>query len=1524
MRRIFTFSLLFIAVFVISVNLVHSQTMMSLPAHSSVYSGIYTRGYWFKAPCDFTMTGLRVAPDAGTGLQYIHVMKCSASFPVAYSSQSTSFSTLAYLSAGTNNSVLSVNISVKKGDQIGILGTVTGICNSYAATQIVTSTINGLNVNLNRFGYQGSIESGAAPSYWGEADSSSGQIGRIFMYYTVGQPSRVSSVMVIQPDTNSTPAGTKNKRIIGVKVNTSGTVANAKITQFSFDTAGTFNFSNITGTAKVYYTGRVDTFNTNKLFDSTSTKPSTAFTISGSQTLDTGTVYFWLTFDVNFNATINDYLDAKCTQVKWDSAGTTRTVTPLTTSPPGKIRITAPLKKLNTISFVQPSTDIVFRYSIDNPVLRIDLNVIGTAGTLPLNQIKITANNTSNNDVSNVKLYHTTTTTFSNANQIGTTKTLSSGTVDFSSLNFSLPTGNSYIWVTYDIPGSAVLFNSVDAYIAANQINIAGKSYPSTNQNPAGDRKIYTNFQYDAGISAIISPSAPFCDTFQTIKVSLRNYGTTTLTSDTIRWTVNGVTQPYYVWAGSLTTGNSAVITLGTYKFIRGNSYSIKVFPSYFNGQYNDYYLPNDTVTISNFVFYPVPVANFNINDTFQCLKGNKFVFSNTSSILSGTYTSKWNFGDNMTSSTTSPSHSYQTLNTYPVKLIVTSAYGCPDSISKYVYLKPNQTTNFAINDTSICLKGNSFSFTNQTSFSSGTFTNFWKFSDNTTSTSSNPNHTYSNAGTFVVKLITTTNTGCIDSISKTVHVNVHPAAALVIKNDTFDCFKTNNFKFDNNTSISAGTFTNYWNFGDNTTSTSLSPNKTYSSTGTFTVKYIATSNFGCKDSITKKVIIYPNPVTGFTINDSDQCTNLNNFSFSNSSSIASGTFSNTWYFGDMTGASNSSPSKIYLTSGIYNVKLVITSGFGCKDSLIKKVYVRPVPVTAFSINDSNQCLRTNSVHFNNITSISSGSFTNWWNFGNNTFSTLLTPTIKYSAEDTYTVKLVTTSNYGCKDSISRKVYVNPHPQTSFLVNDSTQCIKDNNFVFTNSTSINKGSFSNHWDFGDFNYSTSTNPSYIYSSEGNFKVKLITTSNAGCKDTFQKSVYINPNPYAYFTAGVSTQCLRSNIFIMDNHSSVSSGKISQYIWNFGDGDTSSFKSPKHSYLKTGKFNINLKVISDNGCSDTLSRKIEVVPQPVAGIAVNDTALCFKNHVFQLNDNSKTSTGTITNYYWNLGDGKTSSQKDITHTYKITKSFKITHIVTSSNGCTDTTYKTVYIYPMPTASFIVDDTNQCLFGNLFKFENNSSGSDKLNYQWAFGDGNSSILKEPSLNYSKSGDYNIRLITRTENNCSDTAYQQVIVRANPIVKLGNDTTLLHNQSITLNAGNGFDKYIWSNGDTNQTIKLDSTIIGLNNPTMFWVNVLSKGCSGNDSIIVTFTWNNSINGKNNFTSLLAYPNPVSDYLNLVFDQKVVDFNITLSDINGKIVRKEIINDISNFRLDMRELSEGIYFIQLNDGKFLKVVKF
>jgi hypothetical protein len=164
-----------------------AQTQMPLPAHSATYTGT-ARGLWFVAPVNFTITGLKVPPEAGTGTQYIHLLECHGQLPCAYTAPLTAFTTLAYISGAPNNTIVPVNIPVLQGDTIVIMGVVQGEINSYSASGIHTSTIGTYTVPVGRAGTQAGITGGPAVNFWGYDPLTSYQLGRVFIYYQLAAP----------------------------------------------------------------------------------------------------------------------------------------------------------------------------------------------------------------------------------------------------------------------------------------------------------------------------------------------------------------------------------------------------------------------------------------------------------------------------------------------------------------------------------------------------------------------------------------------------------------------------------------------------------------------------------------------------------------------------------------------------------------------------------------------------------------------------------------------------------------------------------------------------------------------------------------------------------------------------------------------------------------------------------------------------------------------------------------------------------------------------------------------------------------------------------------------------------------------------------------------------------------------------------------------------------------------------------------------------------------------------------------
>ena len=236
---------------------------------------------------------------------------------------------------------------------------------------------------------------------------------------------------------------------------------------------------------------------------------------------------------------------------------------------------------------------------------------------------------------------------------------------------------------------------------------------------------------------------------------------------------------------------------------------------------------------------------------------------------------------------------------------------------------------------------------------------------------------------------------------------------------------------------------------------------------------------------------------------------------FSNSSTISAGTVSLfNWNFGDGSTASASNPTHTYLTSGIYPVKLVVTSNAGCLDSITKNLKVFKVPQPDFIMRDT--CVGK-EVQFTDLTPLNIDTINQWlWHFGDSATSILQNPTHSYAASGSYTVAMTVTSNHGCESTVqkSNALSIKPLPKAQF-----TYTPQEINRLYpkVQFIDLSTGAVLWHWNFGDKKGSSVlTNPMYFYKDTGWFHVSLILTSDFGCVDSSDEEIYIEPNYSIYF------------------------------------------------------------------------------------------------------------------------------------------------------------------------------------------------------------------------------------------------------------------------------------------------------------------------------------------------------------------------------------------------------------------------
>lgn len=500
-------------------------------------------------------------------------------------------------------------------------------------------------------------------------------------------------------------------------------------------------------------------------------------------------------------------------------------------------------------------------------------------------------------------------------------------------------------------------------------------------------------------------------------------------------------------------------------------------------------------------------------------------------------------------------------------------------------------------------------------------------------------------------------------------------------------------------------------------------------------------------------------------------------------------------------------------TTGTYSVTALDLAGCQSEDSVV--VIVSPKPVTAFNVPDV--CLGEVS-NFTNASTISSGTMNYLWNFNDLFTGTLDTtsavnPSFTFSNQGTYNVSLFAVSDLGCTHDTVISTTVNAIPSTDFQT--INQC-EDSLVLFTNTTLINPPvPLTYSWDFGNGDNSGDFEPIYGFPASGTFSIELTATTPLGCSSISNETIDIHPNPEADFT--VNDVCLGETTFLT-NTSTISSGLMS-YQWDFGQGAPSYDLNPSTVYSNGGTYQVNLSVISNNGCFDDTTIAVEVHNIPIP--TWTSLSSCNGDPVqFTITNFNPTSS-----YQWNFGDGNTASAGNTSHLYATAGTWNVTLEETDANGCVGTSTFTIEVYEIPTASFL--PVTGCE-NNALQFMNTSLASATTNYNWTFGDGTTeSTLNNPSHTYLSTGSYNVTLIAE-DNGCLDTITNAVTIQPQPEVNIGSVISTC-GSSYTLDAQNIGSAYSWSDGSNNQTLAVTTN-------GMYHVTVTNAtGCFNSDTVDV-----------------------------------------------------------------------------------------
>jgi gliding motility-associated-like protein len=551
-------------------------------------------------------------------------------------------------------------------------------------------------------------------------------------------------------------------------------------------------------------------------------------------------------------------------------------------------------------------------------------------------------------------------------------------------------------------------------------------------------------------------------------------------------------------------------------------------------------------------------------------------------------------------------------------------------------------------------------------------------------------------------------------------------------------------------------------------------------------------------------ITVFPSPTPNFTADITLGCVPVR-VNFTDLSTTPLGTIvSWDWDFGDGATSSLRNPSHTYTNTGFYTITLTITSSTGCRRTASRGRYIRVVDgvSTDFNFTVSKSCKPPYSVTFQNQSS-GPGTISYAWNFGNGQTSTALNPATVYNAPGTYTVRLNAVSNFGCSGTIQKTVTIT-QTNTDFT-GPANACLNQPVTFQNNSSAVPQASF---WYFGDGTTSAQTNPIKTYLTAGTYNVKMINFFD-NCTDSVTKTIVVEDKPAVDFTVNDSSSCQAP---FNTQFTDLTPGAAS-WLWDFGDGSTSTQQNPVHLYAALGNYTVSLTVTTAAGCENTVT-KTNFIKIQETSVSINaPQGGCIP---FPYTPVATIQTlDTVVSYLWDFGDGSTSNlQNPPAHIYNSTGNYDISLTITTTIGCTKTITipDGVLTGTPPIVNFTFTPVNACASEIIF-FNGQAvttPGAD-VTWLWDFGDGNTSDLQSPSHKFEDFGPLNVTLAV-SNNGCINTTTQVVQVRPpvadfEPTVNCTTRAVTFINTSL-INAALVPLTYKWTMGDLANTQFLTPT--------------------------------------------------------------------------------------------------------------------
>lgn len=804
-----------------------------------------------------------------------------------------------------------------------------------------------------------------------------------------------------------------------------------------------------------------------------------------------------------------------------------------------------------------------------------------------------------------------------------------------------------------------------------------------------------------------------------------------------------------------------------------------------------------NTVTKTAFITAVKPFPRFAM-EPVDCNNRTEISFDENS--IGDIKSWKWSWGDGKentyTTQTDPAKHKYDKTGAYLVKLTVTDGT-CTSTDSATINVYAPGAITIKTDKSSLCghetLTGTVQSI-DPSLYSQVWYPYRWASSDGTPgwwNYYDHKNATFTNLtpGKHDITFYATNYQGCIDSSNK-VTVDVHGPIAKFTSPPVLECRGTE-LTFTDETDVSKGKPIKTWSFdfGDGTGAKiyTAPPFKyTYQRAGYFYPSLTVTDQDGCKSSATGAYLQVNGPNADFQPS-AVLIPPGGDVSFYNLTNETGGLETYEWDFGDGTTSTETHPTKNYPVKGVYTVKLLVRDNNGCTDSIKKQIKVSSVSAdfsfTTSFVNNSG-CPPVIAKFTNKSLNYS----TSYWDFGDGSFSTLDHPSHTYTYAGKYKVKLKVTGDAGTEDEFEQEVEVKG-PYATIGTSANGGCLtKEIEFKVD---AVNAVNFA--WDFTDGVVTETTDAiiKHTFKDPGVYKPRLILSDQAGCKGTaFLKDPIVIDKLDVKLVADPGQICDKGWVAFQPEFNSYSIDQLKEpatYKWTFDAGlpaQDETTASPRFYLEQLKPHTFTLTTTTAYGCTQTVSQTVEVFPKPVAGItgplqACQDAEVKFSGNVSIVSD---------VTWKWAFGNGNSSTaQQPADQAFANAGTAEATLIVTSKDGCKDTSVHTIHITPTP----VVNAASAAPFVCLGKSTSLRAGGG-ITYQWTPAEGLSDPRSAaPLASPAVTTDYQVTVTDA--NGCTSTDEVNVRVAQPFRVQATPDTTLCLGDVLPLWA-TGAARYEW----------------------------------------------------------------------------------------------------------------------------------